>query len=593
MIVASGTRNARASTRQPAQRKQRRRRARSRPRCNSDCAEFDSFLTGLVFNGELRGGGAGLVEFAFRLRERRSPRGLEVLAQATRARKRPPGRALRAGRPRRARLALSFSTSMASNTRYQPAAKALQLRERRLMLSRPNSRRQLGRSAAAGMVAGALSIARPRCARSRSRRSSTAKSSEASMPATGMPRGGRRVPGPDVIVGDLDGAGAIRRAAVGTQVGLAIGTTRATPASCNLNWFEMPNNDHPVIPQNLYRMSGGADQRRTASSRSGSRCVKHAFTALDCRTSVTLAATASAGTQLGSGCSDPVQSPASMPARTWSVARLDQPVYGRFSAGRFRDPTNSHTGHTHLVPSHRILVEISRPGHRARTPAPPTSPRRSTSRRTSTPGASHIPASATCITTSRIAGSTSPARPAFSFSPAGPRPCAMTPAINAWTGATLSRFEPAARDRRHRVRRLQGDEPVGRRLALRVRALQPEPRPRDPVLLRARSRPASPSATSGFHAPPQHPGWAGRRHLGERRFQQRALGAAEAPDDDRPGARKLSPRTRTRTPSAGAPCTTSGSTPTVRRLPERPRSRSSRRGPACGSACRFRRRRSD
>jgi hypothetical protein len=26
----------------------------------------------------------------------------------------------------------------------------------------------------------------------------------------------------------------------------------------NLHWFANPENDHPVIPQNLYRMSGGA-----------------------------------------------------------------------------------------------------------------------------------------------------------------------------------------------------------------------------------------------------------------------------------------------------------------------------------------------
>ena len=44
---------------------------------------------------------------------------------------------------------------------------------------------------------------------------------------------------------------------VGTQVGLAVGTTSCNNGEVNLDWFALPNNDHPVIPQNLYRMSGG------------------------------------------------------------------------------------------------------------------------------------------------------------------------------------------------------------------------------------------------------------------------------------------------------------------------------------------------
>ena len=46
-----------------------------------------------------------------------------------------------------------------------------------------------------------------------------------------------------------------------------------------LNWFAMPNTDHPVIPQNLYRMSGGANNDERFEQ-IGQSWVKHAFVAL-------------------------------------------------------------------------------------------------------------------------------------------------------------------------------------------------------------------------------------------------------------------------------------------------------------------------
>ena len=58
-----------------------------------------------------------------------------------------------------------------------------------------------------------------------------------------------------------------------------MGTDSCNAGVVNLNWFALPNNDHPVIPQNLYRMSGGAtnDDRFEQIGQSN---VKHAFTAL-------------------------------------------------------------------------------------------------------------------------------------------------------------------------------------------------------------------------------------------------------------------------------------------------------------------------
>ena len=46
----------------------------------------------------------------------------------------------------------------------------------------------------------------------------------------------------------------------GSFVGLGVGTTSCNNGDQEFNWFALPNTDHPVIPQNLYRMSGGTEQ---------------------------------------------------------------------------------------------------------------------------------------------------------------------------------------------------------------------------------------------------------------------------------------------------------------------------------------------
>src|SRR4030095_8144501 len=61
--------------------------------------------------------------------------------------------------------------------------------------------------------------------------------------------------GPDVIVGELSGLAQFGSA--GTQVGLAVGTDSCNNGDQPLDWLSLPDNDHPIIPQNLYRMSGG------------------------------------------------------------------------------------------------------------------------------------------------------------------------------------------------------------------------------------------------------------------------------------------------------------------------------------------------
>jgi len=50
--------------------------------------------------------------------------------------------------------------------------------------------------------------------------------------------------------------------AVNGQVGLALGTDACNKGTIDVDWFALPSNDHPFIPQNLYRMSSRRHQQR-------------------------------------------------------------------------------------------------------------------------------------------------------------------------------------------------------------------------------------------------------------------------------------------------------------------------------------------
>ena len=94
-------------------------------------------------------------------------------------------------------------------------------------------------------------------------------------------------------------------APVGTQVGLAIGTDSCNNGDQPVDWFALPSNDHPVVPQNLYRMSGGANNDERFEQ-IGQSWMKHTFLALEdfvCGTCNTSGC--QTGSHLCPGCSDP------------------------------------------------------------------------------------------------------------------------------------------------------------------------------------------------------------------------------------------------------------------------------------------------
>lgn len=174
------------------------------------------------------------------------------------------------------------------------------------------------------------------------------------LPASDSPQPGT-VPGPDVVVGDVYGLAQFG-SSNGTQVGLAIGTDSCNFGTVDLNWFALPNNDHPVIPQNLYRMSGGAtnDER---FEQIGQSSVKHAFTALT-QNLCGLGCNGVGGSRLGSGCSDPYSASLNAGPNLGSRAWIN-PFSGAYPRGDSATPPNNHAGHVHVGPTHRVLTEIN------------------------------------------------------------------------------------------------------------------------------------------------------------------------------------------------------------------------------------------
>jgi len=160
------------------------------------------------------------------------------------------------------------------------------------------------------------------------------------------------VPGPDVIVGEIEDVDQMGNS--GTQVGLAIGTDSCNNGDEPVDWFALPNTDHPVVPQNLYRMSGGEDNQ-DRFEQIGQSWMKHTFEALEetvCGTCDTSGC--QTGTHLCPGCSDPYV----------SSLNGDQDLIGSRAwinpfTGSFPSNANDHTGHQHDGVSHRIRVETS------------------------------------------------------------------------------------------------------------------------------------------------------------------------------------------------------------------------------------------
>ena len=161
------------------------------------------------------------------------------------------------------------------------------------------------------------------------------------------------VAGPDVIVGVLPEMA--QYGSNGSFVGLGIGTTSCNNGDQPLHWFALPNTDHPVIPQNFYRMSGGANNS-DRFEQIGQSWLKHAFAALegnDCNFGCNTSG-CTTGTNLCPGCSDPYGSSLNASQDSIGSRAWVNPFTGSFPSG-----ADNHNGHNHTGTSHRVTIATS------------------------------------------------------------------------------------------------------------------------------------------------------------------------------------------------------------------------------------------
>src|SRR4029077_6755433 len=140
---------------------------------------------------------------------------------------------------------------------YDANAQLLSITGGRLLISREFAQ-SLGRPSDAGAVAGEISIGATMEPIETMQLDQNGNVQSARLPALNQPGVGT-VPGPDVIIGALIGLQQLTSGAVNGRVGLSLGTDACNKGTIDVDWFALPNSDHPFIPQNLYRMSSGAD----------------------------------------------------------------------------------------------------------------------------------------------------------------------------------------------------------------------------------------------------------------------------------------------------------------------------------------------
>jgi hypothetical protein len=330
------------------------------------------------------------------------------------------------------------------------------------------------------------------------------------------------VPGPDVVVGDLTGLAQFGSAS-GTQVGLAIGTDSCNFGTVDLNWAALPSNDHPVIPQNLYRMSGGATND-AKFEQIGQSSVKHGFTALT-NNICGLGCNGVGGTRLGSGCSDPysasLNSGPSLGSRAWI-----NPFTGAYPRGDSATPPNSHAGHAHTGPSHRVLTEIAdlntslNPGATYYAESQYVTPHEYVWCQ-SNPTQCNMNNNVS-YRRYNVTGTASP----FSFSPATTTVRARA-AVTAWAGASISEIKPdPVNDGIGAVAYKVTNPSVGvwhYEYAVFNQNLD--------RAIQSFSVPVSAGVTVtniGFHAPPQQPGWTGDGTTGNAGFSNAVWASTQA-----------------------------------------------------------------
>jgi hypothetical protein len=330
---------------------------------------------------------------------------------------------------------LTFFNVQGAEYDYNAETRSLSVKNGRLVVSEEFAR-QLGLPAETPLVVGEISVtANLQTIESKTIVNGAVRS--AVLPALHPRDGGEpgMVPGPDVIVGNISD---VIASTAGSQVGVSVGTDSCNNGTIDLDWFALPSNDHPVIPQNVYRMSGGAGNN-DRFEHIGQSWLKHAFTAASSNT-CGFGCNGVGGSHLGSGCSDLYSaglnaSQGGLGSRAWV-----NPFTGLYPRGDSATPPNNHSGHSHTGTTHRALVNVT-----------DLDPAQNVGATYYFEGQYVTPHEYVwCQSNStqcnmynnasyrrfNVSGTTN-----FTFTSVGST-VRMSPAIFAWTGATINRFEP-------------------------------------------------------------------------------------------------------------------------------------------------------
>src|SRR6267143_384175 len=317
---------------------------------------------------------------------------------------------------------------------YDANARGLSITNGRLLISKEFAN-ALGRPSSAGEIAGKISIGAA-MQPIQIDELVNGKTSSMVMPVmqhTVGPEAPDLVAGPDVIVGNVQDVAQMGSA--GTQVGLAIGTDSCNNGDQPVDWFALPETDHPVVPQNLYRMSGGLDNTERFEQL-GHSWMKHTFFALEdsicgtCNTS-----NCETGSHLCPGCSDPYTSGLNGDQNSIGSRAWVNPFTGSFPSN-----ANDHSGHNHNGVSHRVLVEVNDLNTTLNQGASYFAEAQYVAPSEYTWCQAH-PTECNMYNNASYRQFTVFGTTNFSFSPVG-ETARMQPAIRAWTGATVVRQEP-------------------------------------------------------------------------------------------------------------------------------------------------------
>ena len=310
---------------------------------------------------------------------------------------------------------------------------------------------------------------------------------------------GGLVPGPDIIVGDLPDM--VQVGSTGSQVGLGVATTSCNNGDQPVNFHAFPETAHPFFPQNLYRMSGGADNLERFEQ-IGQAWIKHTFGAseddlcdLDCSTN-----NCTPFSQLCPGCADPYLAD----ENGWYDLLGSRAWVNPFT-GAFPNTAADHTGHAHDGASHRIRVNVSDLNTTLNQGATYFAEAQYDTAQEyqwcqAHPGQCNMYNNAS-YRQFLVFGTTN-----FSFSPVGV-PGRMHPAITAWTGATVSQQEPDPGNDGIWFMGYKVTNPTPGFYHYEY-ALYNQNLDRSIQSFSVPVPPGVSISNAAFHAPPQEPGWA-------------------------------------------------------------------------------------